>query len=181
MVYLFLHRICQIKELCTHKAVAWNVPLITSEAEFVLTTPIFIALPHVPFCFEVHKHLFDRSVSKGYPTSLHELKNVQLQERFTLFYSSSANALHEHFIAERFEYESSLMIVGLQSDSYTGFGFSPRNLKRESGLSLTPVLTLWGGAILTVTYGGELLYLWIWRDHSAWYSHIIVTAWFTTR
>ena len=45
----------------------------------------------------------------------------------------------------------------------------PRNLKGESGLFLTPVLSLWGAAaILPVTYGVELLYLriWpiIWRD-----------------
>ena len=36
------------------------------------------------------------------------------------------------------------------------------------GLFLTPVLTLWATAILTVTYGGELLYsefgAIIWRD-----------------
>ena len=41
--------------------------------------------------------------------------------------------------------------------------FKPRNLKEDLGLFLTPVLTLWGSAILTVTYGGELLYLPIWR------------------
>ena len=43
-------------------------------------------------------------------------------------------------------------------------------LKVESGLFQTPVLKLCYGvtAILTVTYGGELLYLWIWCDHLVW-------------
>ena len=35
--------------------------------------------------------------------------------------------------------------------------------------------------MLTITYGGELLYLPIWRDHSALSAYIIVTAWFTVR
>ena len=33
----------------------------------------------------------------------------------------------------------------------------------------------------SVTYGGELLYLWIWRDHSAWSAHIIIIVWFATQ
>ena len=36
-------------------------------------------------------------------------------------------------------------------------------------------------AILTIVYGGELLYLWIWCNHLAWSAHIIVTPWFTAR
>ena len=35
--------------------------------------------------------------------------------------------------------------------------------------------------ILKVTYGGKLLYLRIWRNHSARFAHIIVTACFTGR
>ena len=49
-------------------------------------------------------------------------------------------------------------------------------LKRESGLFLTPVLTLWGGGHITRTYGGELLYLGICGDHSARSAQIIITA-----
>ena len=46
-----------------------------------------------------------------------------------------------------------------------------------SGLFLTPVLMLHGAAaILTVTYGGELLYRRIWCDHSVQSVHIIVAA-----
>ena len=48
--------------------------------------------------------------------------------------------------------------------------------KRESGLFLTPVLNYGVTAILTVMYGGELLYLRIWREHSARSAHIIVTV-----
>ena len=54
-------------------------------------------------------------------------------------------------------------------------------LKGESGLFLTPVLTLWGGGRIDILYGGELLYLRIWHDHSAQSAHFIVTAWVTTR
>ena len=51
----------------------------------------------------------------------------------------------------------------------------------KSGLFLTPMLTLWGGDHLTVTYGGKLLYLWIWHDHWAPSLQIIVAACFTVR
>ena len=34
-------------------------------------------------------------------------------------------------------------------------------------------------AILTITYGGELLYLWIWLDHSAQSARIIIATSFT--
>ena len=40
----------------------------------------------------------------------------------------------------------------------------PKKLKGESGLFLTPVLMHGVAVILAVTYGGELLYLRIWRD-----------------
>ena len=40
-------------------------------------------------------------------------------------------------------------------------------LTEEPDLFLTPVVTLRGAPILTVTYGDELLYLRIWHDHSA--------------
>ena len=43
-------------------------------------------------------------------------------------------------------------------------------------LFVTQVLTQWGGGHLTVVYGGELLYLWIWRNHSAWLAQLIVDA-----
>ena len=57
-----------------------------------------------------------------------------------------------------------------------------RKSKGESDFSLIPVLTLYGvAAILTFTYGGELLYLQIWCDHSSQPVHIIVTVGFTTR
>ena len=56
----------------------------------------------------------------------------------------------------------------------TGGGSTSRNWKGESGLFLTPVLTLWEAAILTVTYGGELLYLDLARS-----SQVIVDVYFT--
>ena len=55
-----------------------------------------------------------------------------------------------------------------------------KEFKRGIGSLFDPYVNTMGRqAILTVTYGGELLYLQIWRDHSAWSVHIIVTAWFT--
>ena len=39
------------------------------------------------------------------------------------------------------------------------------------GVSFSPVLSP-----LQVTYGGELLYLWIWRNHSVRSACIILTA-----
>ena len=49
-------------------------------------------------------------------------------------------------------------------------------LKGESGLFFTPVLTVWGGGHIDRPYGGELLCLRIWRDHSVRSAHIIFTA-----
>ena len=54
-------------------------------------------------------------------------------------------------------------------------------LKGQLGLFFCWPLCYGVAAILTVTYGGELLYLRIWHDHSARSAHIIVSVWFTTR
>ena len=52
--------------------------------------------------------------------------------------------------------------------SFTAFFVFIKDFKWKSGVFLIPVLTLGGGAaaILKVTYGGELMYLQIWCDHS---------------
>ena len=53
----------------------------------------------------------------------------------------------------------------------------PRNLKEGIVSLLTHVNAMGAGTILTVMYGGELLYFWIWHDHlaqSAQCAHIIV-------
>ena len=58
----------------------------------------------------------------------------------------------------------------------------PRNLKGGIGSLFDPCVNGYGAvAILPITYGGELLYLQIWRHHSAQYAHIMVTAWFNAR
>ena len=51
----------------------------------------------------------------------------------------------------------------------------PRNLKGGIGSLIDP-LCYGAAAILPLTYGGELLYLRIWCDHSARSAHIIVTV-----
>ena len=61
--------------------------------------------------------------------------------------------------------------------------FSQGILTGESGLfPFWPLCQRYGApAILTVTYGGELLYFRIWHDHSSRSAHIIITVWFTSR
>ena len=57
-----------------------------------------------------------------------------------------------------------------------------KEFKRGNRVSLWPLCLRYGeAAILTVTYGGELLYLRNWRDHSARSVHVVVTAWFIAR
>ena len=60
------------------------------------------------------------------------------------------------------------------------FGSRTRNLNGGIGSLFDPCVNAVGRpVILTVTYGGELLYLRIWRDHSARSAHNIVAACFT--
>ena len=59
----------------------------------------------------------------------------------------------------------------------TKYCICTKEFKRGIGSLFDPCVNAYGAtAILPVTYGGELLYLRIWRDHLGRSAHMIVTA-----
>ena len=78
---------------------------------------------------------------------------------------------------------STILRIWDHTHTFTHSPLPTKEFKRVNWISFWPLCLCYGAvAILTVTHGGELLYLWIWRNHfcaiCATYHCCVFTVWY---